>query len=405
MATIDDIISRAQQVRDNTAVGSNTATLVGGVMTDTAEHVKQNETDIAGLTSSVSTIEAETGLTRTSTKASVTGSTYTNELSVFIPAGTNVKVTITGATGLFPSNALNLRFLDNNDSAVYYQTITLPSFTDTFNFASDVYKVKIDRTVAATGSDDITLSVLITSLFALQADLDSLTSEVGDLQQIETRVKKIESDLYAINISQSVSTVVGSSYYNQFLDLDIPANTTFRLDISGDTGLWSNNALTIRVYDTDNVQIDAHNVTYPVVDINTYNSAVGKISVERSAHALAVGTITAVLTIDETEFYTKAQVDSLLVDAGADNSPIYVATNGLDTDDGTLAHPLATINEALKRSSTIIVRGGLYKSQTIDLSKTQSRKVNISNYNGEKPCFLNNIIGESETQTAGYTKV
>lgn len=43
MATIDDIISRAQQVRDNTAIGSNTATLVGGVMTDTAEHVADLE--------------------------------------------------------------------------------------------------------------------------------------------------------------------------------------------------------------------------------------------------------------------------------------------------------------------------------------------------------------------------
>lgn len=43
MATIDDIISRAKQVRDNTAIGSNTATLVGGVMTDTAEHVKDLE--------------------------------------------------------------------------------------------------------------------------------------------------------------------------------------------------------------------------------------------------------------------------------------------------------------------------------------------------------------------------
>ena len=49
MATIDDIISRAQQVRDNTAIGSNTATLVGGVMTDTAEQIKDVTESVSAL--------------------------------------------------------------------------------------------------------------------------------------------------------------------------------------------------------------------------------------------------------------------------------------------------------------------------------------------------------------------
>jgi len=46
MATIDNIITRAEQVRDETAIGANTATRVGGVMVDTAEHVKDIEEDI-----------------------------------------------------------------------------------------------------------------------------------------------------------------------------------------------------------------------------------------------------------------------------------------------------------------------------------------------------------------------
>jgi len=55
MATIDDIIQRAQQVRDNTAIGSNTATLVGGVMTDTAEHLKEAENGFGKVAASAGT--------------------------------------------------------------------------------------------------------------------------------------------------------------------------------------------------------------------------------------------------------------------------------------------------------------------------------------------------------------
>ena len=53
MATIDDIIQRAQQVRDNTAIGSNTAPLVGGVMTDTAEYLRDVESGVSGNTTAL----------------------------------------------------------------------------------------------------------------------------------------------------------------------------------------------------------------------------------------------------------------------------------------------------------------------------------------------------------------
>ena len=53
MATIDNIIQRAEEIRDETAIGANTATRVGGVMVDTADHVKQCETDITSLDSRI----------------------------------------------------------------------------------------------------------------------------------------------------------------------------------------------------------------------------------------------------------------------------------------------------------------------------------------------------------------
>lgn len=49
MATIDDIISRAIQVRDENTIGANTASRVGGVMKDTADHVKDVETTVHNL--------------------------------------------------------------------------------------------------------------------------------------------------------------------------------------------------------------------------------------------------------------------------------------------------------------------------------------------------------------------
>lgn len=49
MATIDDIISRAQQVRDETTIGANTASRVGGVMKDTADHTKNIEESMSSM--------------------------------------------------------------------------------------------------------------------------------------------------------------------------------------------------------------------------------------------------------------------------------------------------------------------------------------------------------------------
>lgn len=46
MATIDDIKQRAEQVRDATEIGENTAARVGGVLVDLTDHMEQAEEDI-----------------------------------------------------------------------------------------------------------------------------------------------------------------------------------------------------------------------------------------------------------------------------------------------------------------------------------------------------------------------
>lgn len=71
MATIDNIITRAEGIRDETTIGANTATRVGSVMVDTAEHVKQNEQDISSIDSRVTTAETTLNALDTSIKKEV----------------------------------------------------------------------------------------------------------------------------------------------------------------------------------------------------------------------------------------------------------------------------------------------------------------------------------------------
>jgi hypothetical protein len=75
--------------------------------------------------------------------------------------------------------------------------------------------------------------------------------------------------------------------------------------------------------------------------------------------------------------------------AQAATTPLYVATNGSDSNAGTLAAPLATIQKAVSLISaggTIAVRGGTYAlSTTITISKsgTSSAPITLTNYGTE----------------------
>ncbi|MPY49799.1 right-handed parallel beta-helix repeat-containing protein [Streptomyces acidicola] len=82
---------------------------------------------------------------------------------------------------------------------------------------------------------------------------------------------------------------------------------------------------------------------------------------------------------------------------------LYVATNGNDSDSGTLSAPLKTIQRAVdlaQPGSTILIRGGTYAPTTnIQLLKsgTASEPITMSNYNGERVV----IDGEGMPYTPG----
>ncbi len=70
MATIQDIKQRAQQVKDATQIGENTANRVGGVLVDIADHLEQDENQLSSL------YPADATPTQGSTKPVESGSVY-----------------------------------------------------------------------------------------------------------------------------------------------------------------------------------------------------------------------------------------------------------------------------------------------------------------------------------------
>lgn len=78
MATIQDIKQRAQQVKDATQIGENTANRVGGVLVDMADHLEQDENQLSSL------YPADAVPTAGSTKPVQSGSVH-EQLSQLLP--------------------------------------------------------------------------------------------------------------------------------------------------------------------------------------------------------------------------------------------------------------------------------------------------------------------------------
>lgn len=70
---------------------------------------------------------------------------------------------------------------------------------------------------------------------------------------------------------------------------------------------------------------------------------------------------------------------------------IYLAPDGSDAGDGTLAHPYATLGKAVsavRPGATIALRGGTYRLTTpvaITTSGTEEQRITLTNYGDERP--------------------
>lgn len=90
------------------------------------------------------------------------------------------------------------------------------------------------------------------------------------------------------------------------------------------------------------------------------------------------------------------------------NEEIYISSTGNDLNDGTVDYPILTVNEALKRGKTKInISAGQY-TQTIDLSYTDKRSIEIKNISESGDVIFlpeDYILAKTANTVTGYTKV
>ena len=151
MATIDDIISRAQQVRDNTAIGSNTATLVGGVMTDTAEQIKDVTESVSALDDelngerlhlTIETVSHEQGAIRGGT-----GAEYSTSVNVqrtdYIDVSRFSEITFQGVMEYQSGQVAGYSFYSAKDTASFVSGSRFHFNTSLAERQKEVYNVQV----------------------------------------------------------------------------------------------------------------------------------------------------------------------------------------------------------------------------------------------------------------------
>lgn len=93
---------------------------------------------------------------------------------------------------------------------------------------------------------------------------------------------------------------------------------------------------------------------------------------------------------------------------------LYVAPDGSDDGDGSLAHPFATLGKAVARvrpGGTILLRGGTYRpTEAVEITTEASarRRITLTNYPGEHPVVDASGVPKASwaiTQTADYWTV
>ena len=129
MATIDDIISRAQQVRDETTIGANTASRVGGVMKDTADHVKVlEETPLVVPDRSIT--EAKTDFMSLFNGDDEYSTYYNSDVAEIYIADSAQDATISRYAFRSFNNTVIIKAFNPGNTIVWYARLSLDNVTD-----------------------------------------------------------------------------------------------------------------------------------------------------------------------------------------------------------------------------------------------------------------------------------
>ena len=119
----------------------------------------------------------------------------------------------------------------------------------------------------------------------------------------------------------------------------------------------------------------------------------------RYLRPVAIGVGALALTVGAAMMTTFAMAATVPSATAAAATTLYVATNGSDSNAGTLAAPLATVQKAVSlvtAGGTIAIRGGTYAlttNITISASGTSSAPITMTAYSGEKVIIDGEALG------------
>lgn len=413
--TSEQIKTVGAQIRDETVTGANTAGRVGGAIYGIGE--KLDELD--ELNSDFNTLSAKI-LGASKTARTSNGVEFASIIDVDIPTGSQFTLSVDGPDGVILDNKLNVAAWEDNGSGdlVLHNTyvpggIAFP-YSNTFTAAYHIVRLRIQRgSSGVVGVGDITMKIVSAEgLYYAKEQVDAMIDDLSEADSaLSERVKAIDDLLEGEgNAMQTINTQVGVNYVNS-VDVSIPANTNFNVEIFGDSGLLTNNdAINVKFYEpngTSHNMIDGRTTYYPITLANNRPYDIARVSVERLGNGVqAVGAISlSVISGTGGAFYRKNQIDEMVQDT------YYIAPDGSDTNDGkTALHPMLTVNTALsKGAKTIFVASGVYNQQ-INFSFATSRNILIQCTDAHelslfKPAKANYVLAESETAVSGYTKV
>ena len=320
------------------------------------------------------------------------GTSYNNTIDVNIEQNTEFVLNISGANNIISDNLINCRLKRSDDTIETLQYAFPVSVELTKNY--DIKSITINRSsTGVVGDGIITLSVKAKNPFVKKDELNSYTPK-SYADEINEHVNNLDVQINGVsevNLLQGLTKLSGYYYSSSNNHIISTANNSSEyygaIDISqyiGETLILTNNAnkassRTIAVTDSSNKVISS--CAYQETD---FKNAGGEISVNLDIDDIkylyvsfstgAVVTAT-VLSKGDGDFYTKEQVDEKIQEI--DNHLVYVSTSGNDSNDGTSASPVATIQKALTLSSNVKVLNGTYNQDTIDLSLQTYRKINI----------------------------
>lgn len=236
MATIDNIIQRAEDIRDETTIGANTATRVGSVMVDTAQHVKDIEQslDITSYTDITSAMSNLPGVFVGSSGGLGSSASY-YVLYTAVHEGETYRITVEGAP--LSSGARSYVQYNSSDTNDFISAnkvgsvgggLSRQSYVDEVTIESGAQALAVSAMYAGTFSivvEKVDTQNVGAILQDLQNDVSQNTNDISDIQ-----TKLVDYDDLYSDKEEEVTTY--STLTGQYINAngDIAATGVYNVD-------------------------------------------------------------------------------------------------------------------------------------------------------------------------------